>query len=200
MNSSHHHCPGHRHPHHHRCHRHQDTPSIRVIRGSTTGSLNTAGMSVNGGPSFTINGAGVVSTPHNTMDDGSGNMVVAGSIQYGTTISKKSDRALKTNIAHEEDATFAALLKLEPVTYALKSDPQATRTHGFIAQQVQQHFPELITHVMIADPPRLALQYDQVISMLVHGVQILNQRIEKLEVMVQQQQSRIATFEQWNQA
>lgn len=60
--------------------------------------------------------------------------------------SSVSDRRLKTNVQPLPPLP-ANLLRLKPVTYAMRSDGSSQRTIGFIAQDVQALFPELVTVV-----------------------------------------------------
>ena len=50
---------------------------------TATPALNTATMSVFGGPLLSINGNGLVSTPHNTLDDGGGSITALGTLTLG---------------------------------------------------------------------------------------------------------------------
>ena len=63
-----------------------------------------------------------------------------------TSLSCSSDARLKTNIAALGSTTLDELLALNPVTYNWKTEAATTSPHtGFIAQQVQPIFPDLIS-------------------------------------------------------
>jgi endosialidase-like protein len=63
-----------------------------------------------------------------------------------TSLSCSSDVRLKTNIASLASSTSDMLLALRPVTYNWTSEALLTAPHtGFIAQEVQPIFPDLIS-------------------------------------------------------
>lgn len=96
----------------------------------------------------------------------------------GVTVVNASDRNLKRDIS-PLSANLDALLRLKPSSYAWKSDPDDThRSYGFIAQDVQDVLPELVSHTMEGD---LALDYTGFIPVIVGGVQELEARVATIE-------------------
>ncbi|MDD3531309.1 MAG: DUF5011 domain-containing protein [Candidatus Pacebacteria bacterium] len=83
-----------------------------------------------------------------------------------------SDARLKNVIAHLP-STLAEIGTLDPVTYSWKSDNLDTPHTGFLAQDVQKIFPDL---VMEGADGYLALNYAGLVPYLVKGVQELNAR------------------------
>ena len=70
-----------------------------------------------------------------------------GNAQLSGTLTQSSDRRLKTNIAALDASTsLAAINSLTPVAYDwLDPEKGGVRQYGFIAQQVQQVFPNLVS-------------------------------------------------------
>lgn len=60
------------------------------------------------------------------------------------TISMSSDSLLKTHITNLPPV-LSKIMQCRPVTYNWKTAPNAEANHGFIAQEIEQIFPELVT-------------------------------------------------------
>lgn len=114
-------------------------------------------------------GIGVV--PTHPLDMASGAFVSAGGVWTNA-----SDRRLKTNI---KPLTYGLpeVLKLNPVSYTFKADN--SRQIGFIAQEVREVMPELVTGDESGG--KLGLSYGQLNAALVNAVKELTARVKKLE-------------------
>lgn len=134
--------------------------------------------------------------PLNQIDDGAALLQVDGDI-YATgvlteNLTISSDRRLKTNI---NDLTYGldAVRNLRPVAYDLIAD--GSHQFGFIAQEVQTQFPNLINEGKF-----LSLNYIGIIPLLTKAIQELDLKvtdIEKLETLAGQNsfvQNLIAWF------
>ncbi len=99
------------------------------------------------------------------------------SIVAGTGISCSSDKRLKTNIEDLSSSTLDDLLQLRTVTYNWKSDPRGDTMIGFIAQNLQQYFPELVSRN--ADG-MLAVNYAGMTPILTKAIQEMNLNITDL--------------------
>ena len=66
------------------------------------------------------------------------------SVNASTGITCSSDERLKTNITDIESA-LSDVMNLRTVTYNWKTDPDGKPMIGFIAQNLQQYFPQLVT-------------------------------------------------------
>ena len=86
-----------------------------------------------------------------------------------------SDRNLKEKIQPIEDSS--AVLKLKPVTFVMKGGTKVQ--FGFIAQDIEE--TELENIVFKNGQGIRSVAYNQVIPLLVHQIQILTERIAKLE-------------------
>ncbi|MES2648926.1 MAG: tail fiber domain-containing protein [Bacteroidota bacterium] len=90
-----------------------------------------------------------------------------------------SDIRLKTNVTGIP-ALMDKIGLLEPVTYKMKKDdPGNTRTAGFIAQQVQVLFPELIS---IADSGMLGIDYSGFQVLAIKGIQEQQEKLSAIEL------------------
>jgi hypothetical protein len=97
---------------------------------------------------------------------------------YGTI----SDERIKENIIDARNYT-EDLMKLRVVKYSLKDEMSKEPTHlGFIAQEVEQVFPKMVSTTKRGDIQDFKqLKTSVLIPMLVKTIQELNKRIEELE-------------------
>ena len=65
--------------------------------------------------------------------------------------------------------TSAGLKKLRPVTFKYKGDPQNVRQYGLVAEEVNQLYPELVTHG--TDGKAETVRYSMLTSMLLNELQ-----------------------------
>ncbi|MFZ1075413.1 MAG: immunoglobulin-like domain-containing protein, partial [Minisyncoccia bacterium] len=133
--------------------------------GSTTAALFVAGTNQNGfvgiGTTTNIIATSSLLVVGNSNIHGGKNIAVfsnAGGAAYvsnlGFTVT--SDQRLKKNIS-SLNPVLPQVLQLNPVTYNLNSEPNGTPLHtGFIAQQVQPIFPDLVS---ADDQGMLSLNY-----------------------------------------
>ncbi len=101
------------------------------------------------------------------------------------TYSPISDRRLKKNIKPLENI-LSGLMELKPVTYRMKHGPDTSKTIGFIAQQVQKIFPQLVEHIHDANTGFAGLDelytmnYDAIAPLLIKAI---NEQQEKISVL-----------------
>jgi hypothetical protein len=97
---------------------------------------------------------------------------------YGTI----SDLRLKENIVEARNYT-EDLMKLRVVKYSFKKDKQDKPTHlGFIAQEVEEVFPNLIETKKTRELEDMkSIKMSVLIPMLVKTIQELNKKVEELE-------------------
>lgn len=121
-----------------------------------------------------------------TIKDDSGNTVVTIDASTGDIYSNSnimcqsmvmtSDRRLKENIQTIENTICDKLLQLEPSTFTWKHDSTHKNVFGFIAQDVQDIYPELINN----KDGLLRIDYVQIIPLLVHKIKYMNHTIEEM--------------------
>lgn len=84
-----------------------------------------------------------------------------------------SDRRLKEDIRPMDDV-LKSILKLKPSWYNYRSDKEKQLTLGFIAQDVEEHFPNFIKKAQ----GYKALTYDYFAVLSIKGIQELNYKLE----------------------
>jgi Chaperone of endosialidase len=139
-------------------------------------------------------GGNLTATQNNQIVLGTGTqtqLVTAGSIIQGGAISA-SDERLKEHVEAESNA-LKTLNKLSPITFMwnqkavkaanipINDDEYGKLQHGFIAQEVEDHFPELVEMIDRGVGPYKFLRYERMISILVAAVQELSLEVESLK-------------------
>jgi hypothetical protein len=102
-----------------------------------------------------------------------------------------SNYSLKTNITNLNEQYN--IDKLRPVQYNLKNDISNNDyklNTGFIAHEVQEHFPHLVTGEKDGKDMQ-SLNYDGLISILTYNIQQLKSQITQQQSQITQQQSQI---------
>jgi hypothetical protein len=112
-----------------------------------------------------------------------------GNAQLSGTLTQSSDARLKTNIQSLDASTsLAAINSLTPVAYDwIDPNKDGVRQYGFIAQQVQQVFPNLVSTTSataLTPDGTLGLNYLGLIAPLVEAVQTLSAEVQSLAITV----------------
>jgi hypothetical protein len=101
-----------------------------------------------------------------------------------------SDSTLKTNIS-DLPTVIAKIKNCRPVMYNWKKNPQAEKDYGFLAQEMELIFPELVSdHTVPASgnlPARTikGINYEGLTSILIKGMKEQQAKIESLEQRIQ---------------
>jgi hypothetical protein len=109
-----------------------------------------------------------------------------GNARLSGTLTQSSDRRLKTNIQGLDASTsLAAINSLSPVAYDwIDPEKGGIRQYGFIAQQVQQVFPNLVSTTSataLTPDGTLGLNYLGLIAPVIRAIQALSTEIASLE-------------------
>ena len=112
----------------------------------------------------------------------SGNLVVSGNltvvdITASGDVTSTSDETLKENIKSIEGA-LDTVTKLSGKMFTMKSDETQKEKVGFIAQEVEQHLPQVVS---TDDNGIKSISYGNVAALLVEAIKELNQKIEDLK-------------------
>ena len=112
-----------------------------------------------------------------------------GNAQLSGTLTQSSDARLKTNIQSlDGSSTLALIAELNPVTFNWIDPNQGLGPQvGFIAQQVQQIFPELVSTTSataLTPGGTLGLNYIGLISPIIAAIQALEHEITALAATV----------------
>jgi hypothetical protein len=94
-----------------------------------------------------------------------------------------SDFNLKSNI---EDLDFSfndKIMNLLPKQYTYKSDKEQTPHYGFIAQELEEEFPELVKEISSNNQKVKTINYPELIPILLFKIKDLQSQIDKLKKM-----------------
>ena len=94
----------------------------------------------------------------------------------GSGFKASSDRRLKQDIS-DTGSLLDKVIQLQPRTYRFKTDPEGDLQIGFIAQEVQDLFPEIVD----SDEEYLGLSYDRFGVLAVGAIKELNEKVVSLE-------------------
>lgn len=98
-------------------------------------------------------------------------------ITTGTGIACTSDERVKTNIADLASNTLENLLRVRTVTYNWLANPTSRQQVGFLAQDLEQFFPQLVD---TDNEGMKSVYYAQMTPLLVEGIRELNIKIEDI--------------------
>lgn len=107
---------------------------------------------------------------------------VTGDIEYTGVISDVSDLRLKDNIV-ELDSALAKIMALNPVSFTMKSDPDKRIEFGFIAQDVEKIFPELVITAKDEQETK-SLNYTGMIAPMVQAMQEQQRMLEAQQAQI----------------
>jgi Chaperone of endosialidase len=145
-----------------------ESKTIRIGAGqSKTFIAGIFGSSIAGGDAVTVNSSGQLG-------------MVMSSARYKHDI-------------HDMDAASSNLMKLRPVTFRYKQDPQGERQYGLIAEEVAQVYPELVSY---ADGKVVTVHYHELVPMLLNEAQKQAEQIKRLSAEVVEDKAERASFEQ----
>lgn len=115
----------------------------------------------------------------NSTSDENGSVVIKGDLQcvnfFAHGMLSHSDATLKTDINDMTDNAVEKLMKLRPVSYKWKDNKK--QDMGFLAQQVEEQFPEFVQ----TDPNGIkGVDYSKIVSVLTKGLQMQQEKINEL--------------------
>jgi trimeric autotransporter adhesin len=106
-----------------------------------------------------------------------GDKIITGNLVVSGDITSTSDETLKENIKSIEGA-LDIVTKLSGKMFTMKSDETQKEKVGFIAQEIEQHLPQVVS----TDPNGIkSVSYGNVAALLVEAIKELNQKIEDLK-------------------
>ncbi len=85
-----------------------------------------------------------------------------------------SDEQLKSNISDLEDGVLSKVIQLKTVTYILDMDPSQSTKVGFIAQDLENYFPELVD---LRSDGFKGVYYAQMTPIIVQAIRELNMKV-----------------------
>jgi len=124
---------------------------------------------------------------------------VVGDINYTGTIQDVSDRRLKENITPLiREGEVGKVMALEPVHFEMIDDEENRKEYGFIAQDVHEIYPELVT-IQDDEMKTHTLNYMGLIAPMISVIQKQQSQIEALEEQrtnIEALEARIRELEQ----
>lgn len=103
-----------------------------------------------------------------------------------------SDEALKTDIRTIEGSSLSKLKSLHGITYKFKDEREDGLRTGFLAQNVQEIFPELVSE----KKDGLAVNYIEIIPHLVEAIKEQESTISELETELEEMNQEIIKLKQ----
>jgi len=124
-------------------------------------------------------------TPSSSKTD---NLYIPGDLTVDGTITNPSDLYLKDNIENLSEDMIKNIMKIRPTQFVFKSDILKKIHYGFIAQEFEEHFPELVVSKVDKNVANLkAINYLEMIPLLVHQMQQMQKEIDDLKEQVKNQ-------------
>ena len=111
------------------------------------------------------------------------NVYIPGNLYVDGNIINPSDINLKENIALINCDITNKIMNIKPSQFTFKSDSTSHIHYGFIAQDFEKEFPELISIKPDKNMANLkAINYLEMIPLLVHKIQIMQKEIDDLKI------------------
>ena len=162
------------------------TPGVPYSLWTTTSYTDTSVS-----PSVTQSVITPSSTNYNSV-------YIPGTLFVGT-ITTVSDLTLKDNILEISSDLSDTVMRLKPTQFTYKSDTQHKVHYGFIAQEFEEHLPELVVNkpnLNIDYNPTInknseahikTINYLEVLPLLVHKIQNMQKEIDELKALIKNQ-------------
>jgi hypothetical protein len=122
------------------------------------------------------------------------NVYIPGDLFVDGSIINPSDLLLKNNIVEISTELSDKLIRLKPTQFTFKSDKQNQVHYGFIAQEFEEHLPELVTTKpnsnsnpnmnpsLLTNQHKIkAINYLEILPLLVHKIQNMQKEIDMLK-------------------
>jgi len=113
------------------------------------------------------------------------NLYIPGNIYLDGSVITPSDAHLKDEISNLPDETSENIMKIRATQFTFKSDPAKKLHYGFIAQEFEEHFPELVLPKIDKDVANLkAINYLEMVPLLVYQIQRMQKEIDDLKEQI----------------
>ena len=113
------------------------------------------------------------------------NLYIPGNLYVDGSIVSPSDVYLKDDIKDLDKDHSISLMKLRPTQFIFKSDSSKSTHYGFIAQEFEEQFPELVVSKIDKHVANLkAINYLELIPLLVHQIQKMQKEIDELKTQI----------------
>ena len=113
------------------------------------------------------------------------NVYIQGDLFVDGIIITPSDINLKTNIELLDINITDKLINLKPSSFVFKDDIHKKIHYGFIANELENEYPELVHNKPDLKNSNLkSVNYLEIIPLLVHKIQLMQKEIEELKVLI----------------
>ena len=113
------------------------------------------------------------------------NLYIPGNLYIDGSIIGLSDAYLKDQIDNLPEDISTNLMKIRATQFVFKSDPVKKLHYGFIAQEFEKHFPELVVSKIDKDVANLkAINYLEMVPLLVYQMQKMQREIDDLKEQI----------------
>lgn len=126
-------------------------------------------------------------TPSSSKID---NLYIPGDLYVDGNIISPSDAYLKDNIEDLVKDHSINLMNLRATKFTFKSDINKKIHYGFIAQEFEKYFPELVVSKIDKDVANLkAINYLELVPLLVYQMQKMQKEIDELKIKLSTSQT-----------
>ncbi len=134
---------------------------------------------------YTDSGTGITSLVITPATPSISSLWIPGNLYVDGTIINPSDISLKDNIREISIEKTQGLMNIIPKQYTLKSDPTKHIHYGFIAQEMKERVPEMVTTKPDKTMNNInAINYLELIPLLVHKTQLMQREIDELRRII----------------
>jgi hypothetical protein len=116
------------------------------------------------------------------------NLLIPGNLFVDGSIVSPSDINLKDNILEISHELSDNIMKLKPTQFTFKSDNKKQIHYGFIAQEFEEFFPDLVCSKPDKTDTIKGINYLEIIPLLVGRIQQMQNEIDELKQQMQQLQ------------
>lgn len=118
---------------------------------------------------------------------------VLGDIEFTGTITDVSDRRLKDNIENLPNGQLKKITQLQGVSFTMKGDEEQKKELGLIAQDVQPHYPSLIS--TSPDDGIMSMNYVGIIAPMIEAIKEQQTLISEQQAVIDNLTARIEALE-----
>ena len=113
------------------------------------------------------------------------NLYIPGNLYVDGVIVQPSDAYLKNDITMLDSKISDKLLTLSPSSFTFKADANKSVHYGFIAQDFEKVFPEMIQIKPDKTSDTIkSINYLEIVPLLVHRIQVMQKEIDILKTLI----------------
>jgi hypothetical protein len=119
-----------------------------------------------------------------TPIQGYSNVYIPGTLYVGNSIVTTSDLSLKENITELTNINYDKIMELQPKQFTFINDTEQKKHYGFIAQELENIFPELVVPTIDINDTNNTIKsvnYLELLPLLVSKIQYMQKEIDYLK-------------------